>query len=192
MSKRTPILPEPREEIWLSPKNPRALAAIVLVVVLVIGLFLVVAVGAGNPPSTPIPTIVKITPQRTKTKTPVSVINTNPPVSTKSAKSTKMPTSTITLTPDLMKDCNASYKSRLKVGDKAYVSETPPLRNRLRSGPYVTNSIIGYIDPGEQVDIIKGPSCSNRWVWWKVKKANGEIGWTSEGDESNYWLVPLR
>lgn len=192
MSKRTPILPEPREEIWLSPKNPIGLATLILVILLVLGLFLVVAIGDGNPPSTPIPTTVKTTPQKTKTKTPVSMINTNLPVSTKSAESTKIPKLTITLTPDLMKDCNASYKSRLKVGDKAYVSETPPLRNRLRSGPYVTDSIIGYIDPGERVVIIKGPSCSNRWVWWKVEKANGEIGWTSEGDEDNYWLVPTK
>ena len=59
--------------------------------------------------------------------------------------------------------------------------------------PYIDADIIGFIDPGEKIEIIKGPSCSNQWVWWKVKSLkNGEIGWTSEGDAENYWLVPVQ
>jgi hypothetical protein len=117
--------------------------------------------------------------EQTKTKTPTILPITHPPTSTP--------------TTDIWKGCNSIYKSRLNVGYKAFVSNNPPLRNRLRAGPYTSESIIGYIDPGEKVEILKGPSCSNRWVWWKVKSLeNGEIGWTSEGDESNYWLVPLK
>jgi hypothetical protein len=70
---------------------------------------------------------------------------------------TILPSVTSTPTPDIWSKCNASYTSRLQVGDKAYVSNNPHLSNRLRAGPYIDKKIIGYIDPGEQVEIIEGP-----------------------------------
>lgn len=88
--------------------------------------------------------------------------------------------------------CSGSYLSRLHVGDRASVALKPPLANRVRSEPGTNGTIIGRIQPGEEMTILDGPACENGWVWWRVQaKEGGLIGWTSEGDSENYWLVPL-
>lgn len=138
-------------------------------------------------------TPTKKSPTITSTSRPIQPTKTpkNTATRTKIPSPTKTRTSTRSSTDDIWKDCTASYKSRLNVGDIAYLSSTPNLRNRVRIMPYLDREIIGYIDPGEEVEIIKGPSCSNLWVWWKVRSLEtGLVGWTAEGDENNYWLIP--
>lgn len=88
--------------------------------------------------------------------------------------------------------CKGTYLSRLQVGDLAYVSYTPPRQNNIRKMPYVTEDKVGELDPGEKVEIIKGPSCSDGYIWWKVtSEKDGLTGWTAEGDIDNYWLIPI-
>jgi hypothetical protein len=112
------------------------------------------------------------------------------PSSTLSIRRTRTPRSTTTPTFD-WSTCHADYVSRLKVGDKAYVSKNPPLANNVRQRPYTDATILGKIQPGEEITIIDGPSCSNRWVWWKVTAKNNRLtGWTAEGDSNAYWLIP--
>jgi len=191
---RVPQLPLPRIVIWLTPKRPLLW---ILLLTFVIGIVLcsvsvfIIGVVKQHPA---IPSALMISPTLTTTARRETKANTLTMLTiTRSPKSTLTPRAAMTSTVDVWKNCNAGYISRLKVGDKAYVSNDPPLRNRLRSGPYINESITGYIDPGEQVEILKGPSCSNQWVWWKIKSLkNGEIGWTSEGDLNNYWLVPVK
>ncbi len=85
----------------------------------------------------------------------------------------------------------AAYLSRLRVGDKAKVSEDPPLANRVRSQPSLTGEVLGFIEPGEEMTILEGPGCSANWVWWRVRSLEtGLEGWTAEGDKDSYWLVP--
>ncbi len=87
---------------------------------------------------------------------------------------------------------NATLPSRLQIGSTAQVALDPPLPNRVRQDPNTTAVINGYIDPGETVTIIDGPACDQDWVWWKVKDQSGNlIGWTAEGDQTSYWLVPV-
>lgn len=86
--------------------------------------------------------------------------------------------------------CPNSPTSRLKVGDLAYVNKEPPLANRIREEPNREAETIGYIGPGASMEIIEGPACEEGWVWWKIRNANVE-GWTAEGDQETYWLVPL-
>jgi len=87
---------------------------------------------------------------------------------------------------------DASYLSRLRIGDTAEVSNNPPLANRLRSEPAMDAQVLGFIQPGEDALILDGPACANGWVWWKVRsKESGLEGWTAEGDSTNYWLVPV-
>jgi len=86
--------------------------------------------------------------------------------------------------------CPDAPKSRLKVGDLAYVTKDPPIPNRVRQEPNRDADIVGHINPGASMEIIDGPSCSNGWVWWKIKNADLN-GWTAEGDNETYWLVPL-
>ena len=85
-----------------------------------------------------------------------------------------------------------AFPSRLHIGDHATVSEDPPVANNLRNNPGTEGTeIIGKIDPGEEVEILDGPQCQNNWVWWKVKVLKtSQVGWTSEGDGTTYWLVP--
>ena len=87
--------------------------------------------------------------------------------------------------------CSNTYPSQLNVGMQAYVGFDPPSANNVRQTPYLDSDLSGQIQPGEQVEIIKGPSCSNRWVWWKIRSLeSGLVGWTSEGDSDDYWLLP--
>jgi eukaryotic-like serine/threonine-protein kinase len=105
---------------------------------------------------------------------------------------TPIPTITPTPTPPPYKACPDSFPSRLHIGDHATVSEDPPVANNLRNNPGTEGTeIIGKIDPGEEVEILDGPQCQNNWVWWKVKVLKtSQVGWTSEGDGTTYWLVP--
>lgn len=87
---------------------------------------------------------------------------------------------------------DAVYLSRLQVGDTVAVSSNPPLANRVRSDASLDATVLGFIQPGEEALILDGPRCANAWVWWKVRaNTSGLEGWTAEGDEENYWLVPL-
>ncbi len=104
------------------------------------------------------------------------------------------PTPVPSLTPSLKPTwfpCTGTYASRLYAGDRAYVSFDPPLANRVRAQPNTAAVIVGLVQPGEQMDIIGGPICSDQWVWWQIRTlASGVTGWTAEGDRSGYWLVP--
>ncbi len=87
---------------------------------------------------------------------------------------------------------NAGLPSRLQIGSTAQVALDPPLPNRVRQDPNTSATINGYVDPGETVTIIEGPACDQDWIWWKVEANGGSlIGWTAEGDQESYWLVPV-
>lgn len=112
---------------------------------------------------------------------------------------TLRPTKTITSIPSITQTqisgewepCPNSYVSRLHVGDKAHVSYEPPLPNRVRSQPNTNSAVLGRIQPGETVNILQGPKCGQGWVWWKIQSiSTGMKGWTSEGDNNDYWLIP--
>jgi uncharacterized protein YgiM (DUF1202 family) len=88
--------------------------------------------------------------------------------------------------------CDGVYDSRLQGNMRAQVSDNPPLSNRVRSGAGTSFKILGNIGPGEIVNIVDGPACSNNLVWWRVLSEETNLeGWTSEGDFESYWLIPL-
>jgi hypothetical protein len=100
-------------------------------------------------------------------------------------------TSTVTPKPTWL-PCPDSYYSHLYVGSIAYVSFDPPLPNRVRSQPNTASTILGMLQPGERMEVIGGPVCSNQWIWWQIRsQATGLTGWTTEGDNKSYWLVPV-
>lgn len=86
--------------------------------------------------------------------------------------------------------CPDSPASRLKVGDIAYVTKDPPVPNRVRKEANLEAEILGLVNPGASVRITGGPTCAEGWVWWQVENADLS-GWTSEGDQETYWLIPL-
>jgi DNA-binding beta-propeller fold protein YncE len=90
----------------------------------------------------------------------------------------------------IWKPCPDAPLSRLKVGITAYVTTDPPVGNRVREEPNREAEILGVIKAGASMKIIEGPACSDGWVWWRMQNANYE-GWTAEGDQSAYWLIPV-
>jgi len=140
--------------------------------------------GRVNPSATPTMTIIlptSTTAPGMPSATPGGVILT--------------PTNSPSATPDseAWDACpGAAYQSRLHVGDTAEVSNDPPLANRIRTDASLDADVLGYIQPGEDAVILDGPRCTNNWVWWEVRsEASGLEGWTAEGDEDSYWLVPV-
>lgn len=84
--------------------------------------------------------------------------------------------------------CVNTYPTRLQAGSQAYLESSS--RNNVRSGPGTSNRIVGQLQPGEQVSVVDGPSCSGGMVWWFVQN-NRISGWTSEGVNGDYWLSPV-
>lgn len=87
--------------------------------------------------------------------------------------------------------CLNAPPTRLQVGLFAYVNPDPPLPNNVRSDAGKDFTFIGDIQPGKAMKILDGPKCADGWVWWKVRTIENElVGWTAEGDQQNYWLIP--
>ena len=88
-------------------------------------------------------------------------------------------------------DCPSSFSSPLQSGIYAYISLTPPLPNRIRSGAGKANSYLGQIKPGGGVRVLEGPLCADGFSWWLVASTQGGLrGWTAEGRESEQWVIP--
>jgi len=89
--------------------------------------------------------------------------------------------------------CPNSPPPRLRVGQYAYVSLSPPLPNRVRSSPSKQGRVVGWAQPGRVLEILEGPVCGDGWTWWRVRLVNSSLtGWTAEGDGGSYWLVPCK
>jgi len=101
----------------------------------------------------------------------------------------------ITTSPDpawsSAKNCPTWFSSPLKAEIYAYISLTPPLPNRIRSGAGLTDTYLGQIEPGDGLKVINGPICSDGYAWWLVESLHGNLrGWTVEGKSSEQWVVP--
>lgn len=84
--------------------------------------------------------------------------------------------------------CANTYPTRLQTGTQAWLDSSS--RNNVRSGPGTSNRVVGQLQPGEEVSIVDGPSCAQGMVWWYVQNSRLS-GWSSEGTNSAYWLVPV-
>lgn len=79
---------------------------------------------------------------------------------------------------------------RLQVNGQAKLVDVSP--NRVRSAPQKGDNIISQLAPGSVVKVLEGPVCSDGLVFWKVESDTipGGVGWTAEGDGTEYWLEP--
>jgi hypothetical protein len=156
-----------------------------------------------TPGSSVLPTSTSLPGQIQNSETPQAAPLTETPAPTQQPASTNTvtstppsdPTATLTFTPTPAEGpweaCSNTYLSRLRVGDLAFVALDPPLANRVRERPNTTSAILGNIEPGEEIEILGGPACNTRWVWWEVRSLEKDLqGWTAEGDGVDYWLVP--
>ena len=82
----------------------------------------------------------------------------------------------------------------MAAGDQAKVSEDTTLPNRVRAGPSRSEEIVTLLDPGTAVKVIEGPVCADGLVFWQVESEAipGGVGWTAEGDGSEYYLEPYK
>jgi parallel beta-helix repeat protein len=141
---------------------------------------------SASSPVTPSPTT---TATITSTSTPLPTVTATP-----TATSTLTPTltSTLTLTPTAtpISACPGAPEIVLKADSLALVSSDPPLPNRIRSQPSIEAEVLGQALPGETVLVLDGPHCADGYAWWHVHSLEGVEGWTAEGDQENYWLLP--
>jgi hypothetical protein len=88
--------------------------------------------------------------------------------------------------------CPNALPTRLIVGGKAKVMESPDDPNSVRISASVDADRVGMVYPGEIMQIIDGPKCGDGSHWWKIQSANGNVtGWTREGDAGRYFLAPF-
>jgi uncharacterized protein YraI len=67
---------------------------------------------------------------------------------------------------------------------------TPGIPNNLREGPGSSTKYVGEIPPGGVFTVLDGPRCASGIAWWQVNY-NGLIGWTPEGQGTEYWVEPI-
>jgi Ricin-type beta-trefoil lectin domain-like len=85
--------------------------------------------------------------------------------------------------------CKGALVSRVAVGQKVRVtSDGLPLRVHALAG--VSAPQIALLAGKTVVTIIGGPQCIDQKIWWNIKLDNGTVGWSAEGDSSNYYLEP--
>lgn len=85
-------------------------------------------------------------------------------------------------------ECDGLPAPRMSIANIGIVIDTLP--NNVRSQPASGSPLLGTIPPQGQFMVLEGPVCSNGYVWWRVDY-DGLIGWTAEGDASEYWLEML-
>lgn len=80
--------------------------------------------------------------------------------------------------------------SRIQIGIQGFV-EAGGVSNRVRTGPGVSNEIVGFMQPGEQFQVIGGPVCDETDFirWWEIDY-RGLTGWTAEGEGEEYYIRP--
>lgn len=170
------------------PRNQRILAISGFVVLFSCLLFLLFGsasrrgetVSAEGMTATPLSTTPTITPTRWWIK----VTTTSSPAPSSIAGPTDP-------TEMLSGDCPSSFSSPLQSGIYAYISLTPPLPNRIRSGAGKLYSYLGQIEPGGGVRVIDGPLCADGFSWWLVESTQGTLrGWTAEGKGPEQWVIP--
>lgn len=143
---------------------------------------------------TPTPQVLMVTQVVTQVITPTPAPQqpqpTAQPTATTPPEPTVTPTWSMSDAPIYypLEDCVAS---RLRVGDKAMVSLVGG-PNGIRYGRDIhVDTIALYAQPGDILEIVGGPWCSQGWLVWMVRTADGFVGYTPEGDGNNYWLFPL-
>ncbi len=119
---------------------------------------------------------------------PIAVTATLVPPPPIPATPTNIPTATPSILLPSGGNCPGALPSRLHVGGQGRV--LPGSSNRVRVTP-ATGAIIGNIPAGGVFDVLEGPVCtSNGIAWWRVNY-NGLIGYTAEGQGSNYFVEPF-
>jgi hypothetical protein len=85
--------------------------------------------------------------------------------------------------------CAGNLPPRLILAQQGIV--LPGQANNLRALPSANAERVGQLAAGAQFTVTGGPVCADGFMWWRVAQDDTELGWTAEGDASEYWLEPL-
>ena len=89
--------------------------------------------------------------------------------------------------------CGTAPAPRLTVGATARVSITPDgTGNNLRAAASssAATTVLGVMSVGEVFAVLAGPQCVDDFYWYQVRRWDGQVGWTAEGNASGYWVEP--
>lgn len=81
-----------------------------------------------------------------------------------------------------------SLETRLAIDATGHV-DASGMTSNLRAKPGESGSIVGEIPPSAEFSVLDGPRCADDVSYWLVNYG-GAQGWTAEGKEDDYWLVP--
>ena len=84
--------------------------------------------------------------------------------------------------------CHPTQNPHMFVGYTGIVS--PGLPNNLRAQPSLGASLLASMSSGGTFIVLAGPTCAEGLAWWQVNYG-GIVGWTVEGQNSQFWIDPL-
>ena len=82
---------------------------------------------------------------------------------------------------------SCTLSPRLRVGGTARNASNS--NNNVRNSAGLDGRVVGVLGPGEIADVIDGPRNANGYTWWRIRRGSLR-GWTAEGGNCQYWLVP--
>lgn len=88
----------------------------------------------------------------------------------------------------LAQDDSCILASRLVVGEMGEV--TAGSANNVRTNPSTSAELVFRMEAGSRFEVLDGPLCAEGYQWWQVSYQN-QIGWTVEGSEGEYFLMPI-
>jgi len=144
---------------------------------------------------TPIPPTQTHEPTETSVPTEIPTLTTTPiPSPTEAVTDEPLPTPIVEIPSD-PQACAAYSLSQLEVG----MSATIQRRLNFRSFPGLFNNLILTNNPGTQVEIVGGPSCTRyerggAYLWWQIKLPDGLTGWSAEASAFGafYFMEPTQ
>lgn len=79
--------------------------------------------------------------------------------------------------------------TRLMPGEAARITSTAGAARNLHAQPDGSSAVLGALEEGALVKVLKGPVCTQEQVFWLVTASTGETGWTAEGDYQEYYMT---
>lgn len=105
---------------------------------------------------------------------------------------TRTPAPVVSPTPRAYYPLSGCGESQVHLGDSVYVNyATGKVGMREEPSARMGDLLIRRLDEGEVLHVIDGPICDMGWVFWKVRTVYSEKGWIPEGDENEFWVLPL-
>lgn len=83
--------------------------------------------------------------------------------------------------------CPNAPPTRLIVHERARVATADPRPVNLRVAPGTQNERLAQIPPNEIFYVLEGPTCSERYAWYRIDY-DGTSGWIAEGDTTSYYV----